>query len=122
MMQNNELYHWGTKGMKWGVRRYQYKDGTLTPKGKKRYSEDAFRTKNLKKKNLNQMSNAEIRALNERMQLEQNYKNLKKQRKSAGRKFIEDVAYETAKNTASEYAKKYAKKGIDYVISNAGKK
>ena len=33
------LYHWGVKGMKWGVRRYQNKDGTLTPKGKKRYTE-----------------------------------------------------------------------------------
>lgn len=33
-----ELYHHGTKGMKWGVRRYQNKDGSLTPAGKKRYS------------------------------------------------------------------------------------
>lgn len=31
-----ELYHYGTKGMKWGVRRYQNKDGSLTPAGKKR--------------------------------------------------------------------------------------
>lgn len=33
----NELYHYGVKGMQWGVRRYQYADGTYTPAGKKRY-------------------------------------------------------------------------------------
>ena len=31
------LYHWGIKGMKWGVRRYQNADGSLTAAGKKRY-------------------------------------------------------------------------------------
>ena len=31
----NELYHHGIKGMKWGVRRYQNKDGSLTSAGKK---------------------------------------------------------------------------------------
>lgn len=41
MKQTNaksELYHHGVKGMKWGVRRYQQKDGSLTPAGKKRYA------------------------------------------------------------------------------------
>lgn len=33
---NGELYHHGVKGMRWGVRRYQNKDGSLTPAGKKR--------------------------------------------------------------------------------------
>lgn len=36
---NGELYHSGVKGMKWGVRRYQNKDGSLTAAGKKRYSD-----------------------------------------------------------------------------------
>lgn len=37
---NTELYHYGVKGQKWGVRRYQYADGSLTPAGKKRYNDN----------------------------------------------------------------------------------
>lgn len=39
-MNKYELYHHGVKGQKWGVRRYQNKDGSLTPAGKKRYDVD----------------------------------------------------------------------------------
>lgn len=38
---NNELHHAGIRGMKWGVRRYQNKDGSLTDAGRKRYARDA---------------------------------------------------------------------------------
>ena len=36
----NALYHHGIKGQKWGVRRFQNKDGSLTPAGKERYGDD----------------------------------------------------------------------------------
>lgn len=47
-----ELYHHGVKGMKWGVRRYQNKDGSLTEAGKKRVSQksDPERRKEIAKK------------------------------------------------------------------------
>ncbi len=35
--QNDELLHWGIKDMRWGRRRYQNPDGSLTPAGKERY-------------------------------------------------------------------------------------
>lgn len=41
----NELTHWGVVGMKWGIRRYQNKDGSLTPAGKKRYNKEMAKLK-----------------------------------------------------------------------------
>ena len=38
----HELYHWGIKGQKWGIRRYQNPDGSLTEEGKARYGGDSY--------------------------------------------------------------------------------
>ena len=54
---DNTLQHWGIKGMKWGVRRYQNKDGSLTPAGKKRYDRD--KADNLSKKKENRIDTSE---------------------------------------------------------------
>lgn len=48
-METNEMIHSGIKGMRWGVRRYQNEDGTLTEAGRKRYTRDV-RENNAKKK------------------------------------------------------------------------
>ena len=45
------LYHAGVKGMKWGVRRYQNSDGSLTDAGRKRYARDQRENAGKKKGN-----------------------------------------------------------------------
>lgn len=65
------LQHAGIKGMKWGVRRYQNKDGSLTPEGKKRY-------KNSYENEAKGMSDQELRSNINRMNLEKRYVNLSK--------------------------------------------
>ena len=53
----NELYHYGIKGMRWGVRRYQNADGSLTPAGRKRVSKEYKKTADKITKTLNRNSN-----------------------------------------------------------------
>lgn len=48
-MENPELKHWGVKGMKWGIRRYQNKDGSLTRAGKKRQADNLEKARQAKK-------------------------------------------------------------------------
>ena len=59
---SNELYHHGIKGQKWGVRRFQYSDGTLTPQGRKRYggntSEMEKRVENILRKPVKHLVNS----------------------------------------------------------------
>ena len=56
-MGNYMLVHYGVKGMRWGVRRYRNKDGTLTPAGKKRYDQDIRDNASKKKENRIDTSN-----------------------------------------------------------------
>lgn len=76
-MMNNEIYHYGVPGMKWGVRRSQNKLGRIDKRSKKNnWSEDATTAAKIKTKKVSQMTNAELRKLNDRKNLERNYSQL----------------------------------------------
>ena len=66
----DELFHHGIKGQKWGVRRFQNEDGTLTEEGKLRYNPDGS------VKDPAKMTDEQLRKANERMTAEQKFQQL----------------------------------------------
>ena len=90
-MENNSLSHYGVRGMRWGVRRYQNSDGTYTSIGKKRKRQETAHEDYINahsKKSVKSMSNAELKARNNRLQMEQQYANLTR-KTSSGKKAVQ---------------------------------
>ena len=120
-MVSNYIYHHGIKGMKWGIRRFQNKDGSLTPAGKKRYSEpvsdDYARAHS--GKSVKSMSDAELRAVNNRLQMEQQYKRMT-QKTSNGKKYVQKIISAAGTLAAAEGAYKTYKRFGDQAINNIG--
>lgn len=129
-MKNDELKHHGIIGMKWGIRRYQNKDGTLTAAGKKRASRlesqynDLTGKKLVKsskntsesqgtKKKLSDMTDDELKSRINRLQSEKTYLDLDKQVKalqpeqiSRGKKFFKRLSNDVIVPAAVESGKR----------------
>lgn len=74
---SQSLAHFGIPGMKWGLRRYQNEDGTLTEEGKLRYGRDSEpESRTWKKSDADQLSDEELRRRNNRLQSERQYRDL----------------------------------------------
>lgn len=88
-MDNNELVHHGILGMKWGVRRYQNKDGTLTAAGKARKFSEKQKASEAKKredvKKRGTLTDAQLRKKIERIQLEKQLRELTDNEINSGR-------------------------------------
>ena len=90
MDYDNELYHYGVLGMKWGVRRDRSRSSGS--RRKRSMSDDAREASAIKKKKVSQMSNAELKKLNERSRLEQEYSRLNPGAVRKGWKFVAGAA------------------------------
>ena len=119
-VNSNELYHHGIKGQKWGVRRFQKKDGSLTPAGRKRYDDDGPSSK--PKKDLKVPKNKSLH----RLKLEEKYKTKGMSEKEAeqaaarrirGEQFAVGAAAVTV--AAAVAYSKYKNHNVDKVIKNA---
>ncbi len=162
IVKDDELYHHGILGMKWGVRRYQNSDGSLTSAGKHRYNKEMAKLKSEEKviknrektrdkmakleakrkdiearkkalddedskkeihglsgkkhnssseekpKKISEMTNEEIQAKIDRMNLEKRYSDLvsektnPKSAPSKGQKIVEEILTNSAKNIGTQ--------------------
>ena len=110
--EDDSFAHFGIKGQKWGLRRFQNADGTRTAAGKKRYpddrpkSDDHKESRSAKSKGLSGMSNDDLRKLNERLQLEDTFRKLNdaqiKNSKSWTKKVISDAGTKAATDFTSK--------------------
>ena len=110
----DELYHHGVPGQRWGFRRYQNPDGTLTPAGRRRANKLAEKyakvtgkklivkkrsvqgNEKQKPKTISEMSDQEIQAKINRMRLEDTYMSMiasraPKPQVSRGKRFINNI-------------------------------
>lgn len=134
-MRDDELVHYGVKGMKWGVRRTAAQLGHATKSvakkaassvkdsyaKRKERKETEKAAKVRKKKKVKDMTDEELRYHISRMELEKTYLDLKKQtapQRSKGSKFVENVLTKSGDNIATQFVTYVLGTGTNKAFAN----
>lgn len=135
----DELMHYGIKGQKWGIRRFQNKDGSLTTAGKKKRDAADQKERDSRKAAVEKrrtMSDADLKKKIERLKLEREFKSLTEEDVAPGRKYATEILKSIGTKTltmagagAIAYATKVAmtkdfnvREAAAYIAANPNKK
>ena len=111
---NNEIYHYGVLGMKWGRRRHQNKDGILTAAGKAIRNAQIKKERKSDSKNRRLLSDQELKQKIERLKLEKQLKELTAEDISPGKTYVSGIM----KNAGSRVLTNAAAGGTAYAVKS----
>lgn len=119
---SNELYHHGIKGMKWGRRRFQNSDGSLTAAGRKRYTDDVSEKKAAYKQAKKDYNKSEEGQAAKAARKEKAIKAAKVGAAVAGTALAAYGAYKVAQYVQNQRSQSAMQKANDYISKNAYQK
>lgn len=106
---SNELYHHGVLGMKWGKRKDRKSGSTHVLRNTVKKAKNVAQNK----KSVKKLSDSELQAKINRLQMEKRYRDLRKDEVSAGRQLVGEIIRSSSKSLGTQLVFNIAGEGIN---------